>query len=46
MNKVKGYVVTGRTKRMGQGEWMRWMGLYKVGMSGAMRRRTKVGALF
>lgn len=37
--------VFGGTKRMEQGEGMDWMGLYKDGISGAMRRN-KVGALF
>jgi len=41
---VKGYDVTGRTKRMGQGEGMWWMGLRGDRVPGAMR--TKVGALF
>lgn len=42
---MKGCDVFGRTKRMGQGEGMGWMGLYKDGISRAMRRN-KVGALF
>lgn len=46
MNRVKGYNVIGRTKRMGYGIGMWWMGLYKDGISGATRRTSKVGALF
>lgn len=42
---MKGCDVFGRTKRMGQGEGMGWMGLYKDDISGAMRRN-KVGTLF
>lgn len=42
---MKGCDVFGGTKRMGQGAGMGWMGLYKDGISGALRRN-KVGALF
>lgn len=42
---MKGCDVFGGTKTMGQGEGMGWMGLYKDGISGAVRGN-KVGALF